>query len=128
MNERKLSSDLADAVFRDGILRINYKGLMADLDKIKAFVSALKVEFADEMPGLVLSDITKEKSPKKEVRDYLGSADVLALTKANAIVAGSLLSKIVGNLYLSFNKPSIPTKMFSDEASALQWLEQFRNK
>jgi len=126
MNERKLSSDLADAVFRDGILRINYKGLMADLDKIKAFVSALKVEFADEMPGLVLSDITKEKSPKKEVRDYLGSSDILALTKANAIVAGSLLSKIVGNLYLSFNKPSIPTKMFSDEVSALKWLEQFR--
>jgi hypothetical protein len=126
MNERKLSCDLADAVFKDGILRINYKGLTADLNEVKAFISALKVEFADVMPVLFISDITKQKSPNKEVRDYMGSPEVLVLTKAGAIIAGSILSKIVGNLYLSFNKPTIPTKIFSDEASALQWLEQFR--
>ena len=126
MNERKLSCDLADAVFKDGILRINYKGLMADLDEIKAFISALKVEFADVMPVLVVSDITKQKSPKKEVRDYMSAPEVMEMSIADAVVANSLLSKIVGNLYLSFNKPSVPTKIFSDEVSALKWLEQFR--
>lgn len=126
MTERKLSSYVADVVLKGDVLYMCYKSAPLEIHHVKEFVAAIKAEFADVLPILMLADISQQKSPKKEVRDYMSAPEVMEMSIADAVVANSLLSKIVGNLYLSFNKPSIPTKIFSDEASALKWLEQFR--
>jgi hypothetical protein len=89
-------------------------------------VAKLITELADVLPVLLLSDLSKHKNMKKEVRDYLGGPEIFPLMKANAIVANSILSKLIVNLYLSFNKPPIPTKMFTNKDAAALWLQQFR--
>lgn len=127
MTEKKLSLDLADVVFKDDVLRVYYKNVNIELQQIKDFVAAIKVEFAAEIPFLMVVDISKQSSPKKEVREYMGSSDVSVLTKAGAMVASSILTRVIGNLYLALTKPSVPNKIFSDEASAVKWLQQFRN-
>jgi hypothetical protein len=127
MTERKLSSDIADVVLKNDVVYVYYKKVSVTLEQIKAFIAAMKAEFADITPFLQVADISQQSNPRKEIRDYLGKTEVTDLFIANAIVATSLLSKMVGNLYLSFNKPQVPTKIFSNEAAALQWLEQFRN-
>jgi len=43
-----------------------------------------------------------------------------------AILAGdSLASSIIGNFYIKFNNPSIPTKLFKTEDEALDWLKKY---
>ena len=42
--------------------------------------------------------------------------------KAAALLVDSLGVKILGNFYLNFNKPVVPTKMFSSEKKAIEWL------
>ena len=42
-----------------------------------------------------------------------------------AIVAHNLAYKIVANFYLKVKKPKTPFKVFSDEDSALVWLNEF---
>lgn len=126
MADKIFSFDFADVVFKDGILWMDYKDVAIELDQAKLFVAKLMIELADVLPILLLSDISKHKNMKKEVRDYLGGPEIFPLMKANAIVANSILSKLIVNLYLSFNKPPIPTKMFTNKDAAVLWLQQFR--
>ena len=112
--------------YKDDILYIRYKGLTATLAEMKEFVGQLKQLFGDLYPLPLLTNISKQKSPKKEVRDYIASPEVSSLTTASAIVANSTLSKIASNLFLVFNKPTIPVKIFTDEAAAVAWLQQFK--
>lgn len=46
-------------------------------------------------------------------------------TIADAIVVNGISQRIMANLYLRFNKPLKPTKIFSDEESAAFWLMSF---
>ena len=43
---------------------------------------------------------------------------------AAAIVTKSLANRIIGNFFIKFNKPATPTKLFSEETEAMEWLEQ----
>ncbi len=45
---------------------------------------------------------------------------------ADAFVIHSLPQKILGNAYLKFQPPSIPTKFFSSEEKALEWLQEYK--
>jgi hypothetical protein len=45
---------------------------------------------------------------------------------AEAVISSSLAMKLIVNIYGAFNKPKVPTKIFKDEKSALEWLEEQR--
>jgi hypothetical protein len=47
------------------------------------------------------------------------------LQSAVALVVDSPLSRMMGNLFISANRPTTPTRLFNDEASALAWLQAF---
>jgi hypothetical protein len=64
------------------------------------------------------------KSVTKEAREYLANEGTL-LVKAGALVINSLLTEMIGNIFLSVNKPKVPTRLFLDEAAAISWLKQF---
>ena len=125
MTEKKYASPIADMHYKDGVLYIKYVSADISLAEIKVFVDDLLREFADALPVRILSDISAQKAPRKEVRDYLGSPEVVKHLKASAIVADSTLSKIAGNLFLMFSRPNSPTKIFSDFAAAEAWLRTF---
>lgn len=82
--------------------------------------------YIDNKPITALVDITGlKKSPKKEVRDYLASNDeIIEKSNASAILTGSNLTKIMGNIFMKFSRPQYPTKLFTDEEKALEWLKK----
>lgn len=49
---------------------------------------------------------------------------VVKFKMAEAVITNSLPLKLTVNLYNAFNRPIVPTKVFSDEISATLWLEQ----
>ena len=61
-------------------------------------------------------------SVSKEAREVVASREFMGKTLAKALIVDSLKHRIVGNFYLSVNKPNIKTKIFSERAEALKWL------
>jgi len=57
-----------------------------------------------------------------EARNYFGQQDkstVLAI----AVLIKSKIQESIGNFYLKFSRPKIPTKLFTNEEEAHQWLK-----
>jgi hypothetical protein len=44
---------------------------------------------------------------------------------ASAMIITSTANKLIGNFYINVNKPSIPTRIFSSEEKAIEWLSGF---
>ena len=71
---------------------------------------------------LTISDIREVKTTSKEVRAFLSSAEGLQWCKACALIVDKGLSKMIGNLFLKFNRFGVPMKMFSEREKAMEWL------
>ena len=63
--------------------------------------------------------------PTAEARAYIATPESDPYASAEAYVVTSLSQKLVGNVYLSFNKPARPTHIFTSEEKAVEWLKQF---
>jgi hypothetical protein len=75
----------------------------------------------------VLSDIRRIKHVDKEARAYLAKSESTVFIRAGAFLVNNQLQKILGNFFILIDKPEIPTRLFTDEAEALAWLQQFKN-
>ncbi|MES2681657.1 MAG: hypothetical protein V4635_17310 [Bacteroidota bacterium] len=42
-----------------------------------------------------------------------------------AIMVKSPLSRVIGNFFMGLNKPTVPARLFDDEALAIKWLKTF---
>jgi hypothetical protein len=73
---------------------------------------------------LLLVDAKANASLSKEARAY--SAEPKPNSPiAMAIIVVSTANRLIGNFYINFNKPKVPTKLFSSEEKALEWLRGF---
>lgn len=69
-------------------------------------------------------DMRTIKTISKEARKYFADEG------SRGIVAGALIvefpfSEMLGNIFLTINKPKIPTKLFVNSENALNWLREF---
>lgn len=62
-------------------------------------------------------------SVSKEAREIVASREFVGQTVAKALLVDSLGHRIVGNFYLSVNKPFIKTRIFTDRTEAIKWLK-----
>jgi len=84
-----------------------------------------KVRITNNTKYVNLIIMQKYSSADHEARDYVGTEEAMALRIADAFVITSLPQRIVGNFYLNFNKPKVPTRFFTSEEEAEKWLRQF---
>jgi hypothetical protein len=47
------------------------------------------------------------------------------LSSAVALIVGTPLSRMMGNLFIRMNKPQFPVRLFDKEAPAVAWLQGF---
>jgi hypothetical protein len=93
------------------------------LDQAKLLLEAyLKIGKGNKIPHLFTT--TKFVIMEKEVMEFM-SSQANKYGKADAFVIHSLPQKIIGDFYLRFHKPSIPTKLFKSKAKAIAWLKTF---
>lgn len=71
-----------------------------------------------------LGEISKASFPTDEARDYAGE-ETPKLVKALALITNSVISRMIANVFLTLKKPSYPTRMFTNEANAREWLRQY---
>lgn len=61
----------------------------------------------------------------KEARAFSADRIPSAPCIAKAFIVNSTANRLIGNFYINFNKPKVPTKIFSTIEKATEWLNSF---
>ena len=109
----------------DGIVEIRWvPGTTALLEDATAALEAL-AQLAGGRRSRLLVDMRDTGSQDRPTRaEWARRGDLLL---AVALIVGTPLSRLVGNLFINMSRPSTPTRLFDDEASAVVWLKAFIN-
>jgi hypothetical protein len=70
----------------------------------------------------LMVDLRQLRSQSSEARALLAGPHAKRVSRAVALLIGAPLSRVIGNFYLRFNRPETPTRLFSVEADAREWL------
>ena len=89
-------------------------------------VKVINVTSGKVCPMLV--DTRNIRSISKEARDHFSMRDRKGHVNSIGILIHSPLSRIIGNFFMGLNKPTVPTKLFTDQRTAMAWLKTFLNK
>jgi hypothetical protein len=109
----------------DGIIRTvsnpNIEHTLADARKnVEIFF-----KLANGIKRPLLSDISNVKSVSREAREYFAGEETAKVISAIGLLINSPVSRVIGNFYLSLNKPPFPVKLFISEKKAIRWLKTF---
>ncbi len=111
----------------DGISQINSEDdrlfTLSESKPIHSMVS----EFNAGKPIYIMHVPGKHTNADDDTRRFLSSEEGLKHRVAIAFVLKSLAQQIVANFYLKINKPAIPTKFFSEQTAAEEWLLSIKN-
>jgi hypothetical protein len=70
----------------------------------------------------LLIDLKHLKSITPQARAYFSARDRESDINAFGFVIHSAFQRMVGNIFIQFNNPPVPTRLFTDENAALDWL------
>jgi len=116
---------LSVAIRGDGLAQVKITGNVdIDVTHVKQIVSMLaEIGGKRKFPLLIMSG--EFTLPTPEARAYIATPESDPYASAEAYLIKSFSQRLVGNVYLSFNKPARPTRLFTDETKAVDWLKTF---
>jgi hypothetical protein len=127
--EIKKSRDIGSSVLSlrsDDIMLISMKpNVTLNLKDAEDMVRAFG-EMGDGKKFLLLFIAGSDTSVNTEARYYASSPEANRFTIASAFVVKSIAQKLLGNAYVTFNKPITPTRIFTHEEEAVDWLYTFK--
>jgi hypothetical protein len=94
------------------------------LSDAKELVEDLKIICKDKSAP-ILKIPGKYSSIDNDARKFISSSEGMKSSSAEALVTTYLPHRIIGNFYLTVNKPVKPTAFFETEDKAVEWLQQF---
>lgn len=77
---------------------------------------------AGERRRPVLVDARGVRSQTREAREYFSSAEAAQKILAVALFVGSPVSRMIGNFFLGMGAQRVPTRLFTAEPPAIDWL------
>ncbi len=122
-----IQGDIADyRLDESGILYSYSKSILRTVPLIQANVELVK-SITGNKPVPLLIFLKNSPMPDKATRDYSKSA-LPEIYSAMAMVSKPGLASFIMRLLFTFQKPPIPMKSFTDEASAKMWLLSLSSK
>jgi len=91
---------------------------------VAVFAVESRIFFAKGLSYPLLIDMRGIKSTTKQARQHMATIGA-TLVKGAALITGSSINRTLGNIFFSIDKPAVPLKLFTNEASARLWLMQF---
>jgi hypothetical protein len=109
----------------DGIVRIiHIPGAEVTLEDAQETMAAyLKLNNGKRRPLFI--DTKTMKSMTRETRQYYAGEEAAKVASAAAIVVGTPVSRVLGNFYIGLSNPRLPSRLFSSENEALEWLKGY---
>ena len=106
--------------FVEGIYNAVYIDNIEELEQL--YKSVLHLTRNKKIPCLI--NIQHTKGISKKCRQYIAERNKKTFN-AVAILVGNPLSKIAGNLLITFTKFSHPIRLFTSRENAIDWLEAY---
>lgn len=94
------------------------------IDSLKNF-NVVMGEMTNHKMVPLLITLDEFAIPPVETREFWAIKESAPYASADAYLTTSLGHKIIGNVYLKFNKPGRPTKIFHKMEDAIEWLRTF---
>ena len=112
----------------DGIIHIHIKenADMGIADAIQVVRAMGKLGNQKKFP--VLLDCGEFATIDKEAREFWAKKKANIYTNADAVAYNSFAHRMVAEHYVNNSQPEVPTEVFPDTESAINWLKKFRNK
>lgn len=122
----RYKSEFADIFLLDGIVWVIYgENARITADKARIIVSErLKVTNGISRP--TLADCRNGTSIDKASRAIFASEDAMKNVTAGALLFNNPIHRMFINAYLWFDKPPLPTAVFTDEKKAIEWLQLYK--
>ncbi|HET6226346.1 MAG TPA: hypothetical protein VFF27_08710 [Bacteroidia bacterium] len=113
-----------NAIERIVIMRI-LDGAEIELENAHQNQEAVKQLTNNEKHLLIVDARSVDVYVSKEARAYSAEFKQNDPCIAKAFIINSTANRLIGNFYINFNKPKVPTKLFSNEEKAVEWLKSF---
>lgn len=128
VNELKVVGAFSVILYEKDILEISWSNKVGQIEK-QHIVDL--VEIAKQMGNgrkmLFYISTIDFLNISSEARSYSSSEAGQEYTLANAVQVDNLAKKIAFNFFMKVNKPSTPTRAFTDREEAISWLLEFKN-
>mgnify|MGYP000675202129 CR=1 FL=1 len=121
--KRTVRSEFGELFVRDtGIIHARiFPSQVIDVARANEY-HELVVYLSSNQPHVSVIDITGINSITSDARAQLQkNSSEWGNTLAVALITNSFTARVVGNFFLTLNKPSYPIKIFSDSSVANQW-------
>jgi hypothetical protein len=73
----------------------------------------------------ILADLTGTRSMSRDARAYFAGPETAKVESAAALLVLSPMARAIGNFFMGLNKPIIPTRIFTSEPLAIEWLQPY---
>ena len=109
---------------KDGIVQLDIaRDIVYTVKDIKEIGEAIrKISNGIRLPLLQIPG--KYASIDDEARKFVAK-DQIKYATASAIINTSLAQSLIANFYIKFNKPMVPTRIFTNKEDAEKWLLTF---
>lgn len=121
----KVIHDKYQVWLEDDILHFVVLTEVLDL-KYAMEVNEIRKRFCNGRKYADFIDMRSIKYVTKEAREYMADPEISSLVKAGAVLFKSKVQVILGNYYLKFNNPTVPTRFFYTKEVALAWLNKYK--
>jgi len=123
MLRRTVRSDFGEVSIRqEGVVHAKVlHGVEIDLDKAKTYHSLVEYLTSNTAHSTVI-DLSGVSTVSPEAREFLQmKSSQWGKTIAVALVTSTFTARVIGNFFLTVNKPSYPVKIFTDPLIAQHW-------
>jgi len=130
MNEKKYKhiTIWTEDAHTDTIFGIYSPKLEIDINIAKELVDN-RLDYTHGKPVYTIIDFTNVKSVNKEARDYMNNPEGgLKAVLGGAFLSNNVVATLFINLYLKINNPTIPAKLFTNKADAINWLNRIKSE
>ena len=112
-------------VGEDGICRIIHApGAEVTLQDAQETMAAyLKLNDGERLPLLI--DTKTMKSISREARHFYAGEEAAKCASAVALILKTPVSRVLGNFYLGLSNPHLPSRLFTSDDEALEWLKGY---
>lgn len=120
----RYSTEKAEAFKLEGIIIENIlkEDTTLEPDDVRK-IKEMNLSLCEGKPYALIVDPKAGSTITPEARTVLASKEMAGLNIAKAILIYNQKQKIIGNIYLKINKPSVKTRIFTDREKALVWLK-----
>ncbi len=118
---RRTKTTLATFEAPDLLLLVIFTDQVLTVDESNEIAKWMKQHTTSKYKVLTVPQLNADIEP--EVRNYLVQPQRAERVSADALVINNLPHRLLADFYLKFNRPDIPTRFFSSEEEAREWLK-----